>query len=48
MLNLAAKIGDVPIDKAAIAALPFLGTMLLILMIITYVPALILWLPNML
>ena len=47
VLNLASKIGDVPIDKAAVAALPFLGTMLMILMIITYVPALILWLPNM-
>ncbi len=48
VLNLAAKIGDVPIDRAAVAALPFLGTMLVILMIITYAPGLILWLPNML
>ncbi len=48
VLNLAAKIGNVPIDKAAVAALPFLATMLVILMIITYAPALILWLPNML
>ncbi|MCY3985128.1 MAG: TRAP transporter large permease [Roseovarius sp.] len=47
VLNLAAKIGDVPMDRAAIAALPFLGTMLVILMIITYAPALILWLPSM-
>lgn len=48
VLNLAAKIGGVSIDKAAIASLPFLGTMLLILMIITYVPAIILWLPGLL
>lgn len=48
VLNLAAKIGGVSIDKASIAALPFLGTMLLILMVITYMPALILWLPSML
>jgi TRAP-type C4-dicarboxylate transport system permease large subunit len=48
VLNLAAKIGGVSIDKASIAALPFLGTMLLILMVITYMPGLILWLPSML
>ncbi|MEO1193807.1 MAG: TRAP transporter large permease [Pseudomonadota bacterium] len=48
VLNLAAKIGNVPIDKASKASLPFLGTMLVILMIITYLPDLILWLPNML
>ena len=48
VLNLAAKIGDVRIDKAAVAALPFLVTMLIVLVIITYVPGLVLWLPNML
>ncbi|WP_420392470.1 TRAP transporter large permease [Acuticoccus sp.] len=45
-LNLAARIGDVRIDRAAIAALPFIATMLLVLLIITYVPFVVLWLPE--
>ena len=45
-LNLAAKIGDVPIDRAAIAALPFIAVQLVVLGIITYWPAMVLWLPG--
>ena len=45
-LNLAAKIGDVRIDKAALAALPMILLMLAVLLIVTYVPDLVLWLPR--
>lgn len=46
-LNLGAKIGDVSIDKAAKASLPFLAVMIAVLLLITYFPAMILWLPEM-
>ncbi|MCY4237686.1 MAG: TRAP transporter large permease [Rhodospirillaceae bacterium] len=46
VLSLASKIGNVPIDKAAVASLPFLGAMVIVLIIITYVPAIVLFLPN--
>ncbi|MBD0864231.1 MAG: TRAP transporter large permease [Rhodobacteraceae bacterium] len=48
VLNLAAKLGNVGMDRASIAALPFLGSMLIVLVIITYVPALVLFLPGLL
>lgn len=47
-LNLAAKIGDVSLNRAARAAMPFIGVQLVVLLIITYFPALVLWLPGML
>ncbi len=45
-LNLAAKLGNEPLSNAIVASLPFLGVMLIILMIITYVPATVMWLPG--
>ncbi|MCF3934568.1 TRAP transporter large permease [Acuticoccus sp. M5D2P5] len=45
-LNLAAKIGDVPLNKAAAAALPFIAVQLIVLFLITYIPGLVLWLPE--
>ena len=40
VLSLASKIGDVPMDKAAVASLRhFSSSMLIVLIIITYVPA---------
>ena len=45
-LNLAAKIGKVSIDAAAVEALPFIGVQLVVLVLITYVPSLVLWLPG--
>lgn len=45
-LNLAAKIAGVRIDKAARASMPMLALMLLVLVIITYVPSVVLWLPE--
>lgn len=44
-LNLAAKIGDVPLNQAAVAALPFIAVQLVVLLLITYIPGLVLWLP---
>lgn len=45
-LNLAAKIGEVRIDTAAKAAIPFISVMLVVLLLITYFPGMIMWLPN--
>ncbi|WP_306152507.1 TRAP transporter large permease [Roseovarius sp. MMSF_3281] len=45
-LNLAAKIAGVRIDKAAQASMPMLALMLLVLVVITYVPGVVLWLPE--
>lgn len=36
----------VPLDKFTREALPFLGAMFLVLLLITYIPGLVLWLPN--
>ncbi|MBL4916743.1 TRAP transporter large permease [Szabonella alba] len=47
-LNLAAKIGDVSLNRAAWAALPFIGVQIVVLMLITYIPGLVLWLPGLL
>ncbi|WP_075222998.1 TRAP transporter large permease [Acuticoccus yangtzensis] len=47
-LNLAAKIGDVPLNQAAVAALPFIAVQLIVLFLITYIPGLVLWLPGLL
>ncbi|MBC6406167.1 MAG: TRAP transporter large permease [Rhodospirillales bacterium] len=48
VLNLASKIGNVGMDRAAIATLPFLAAMLVVLVIVTYMPTLVLFLPNLL
>jgi tripartite ATP-independent transporter DctM subunit len=45
-LSLGAKIGDVPLGRAAVAAIPFVAVQLVILFLITYVPGFILWLPK--
>ncbi|MCE7029469.1 TRAP transporter large permease [Jiella avicenniae] len=45
-LNLAAKIGDVPLNRAAVASLPFIAVQLVVLILITYIPGLVLWLPG--
>jgi len=36
----------VPLDKFTREAMPFLGAMFLVLFLITYIPGLVLWLPN--
>lgn len=45
-LNLAAKIGNVPLNRASIAVLPFIAVQLIVLFLITYIPGLVLWLPS--
>jgi tripartite ATP-independent transporter DctM subunit len=41
-----AAIGEVPVNQVARAAVPFVITMIVVLALISYVPALVLWLPN--
>jgi len=36
----------VPLDKFTREAMPFLAAMFLVLFLITYIPGLVLWLPN--
>jgi tripartite ATP-independent transporter DctM subunit len=45
-LYLMAKIGDVPVERLTIAMLPFFIPLLAVLFLVAYVPALTLWLPN--
>lgn len=45
-LNLSAKIANISLGKSAIAILPFLAVQLIILFIITYVPATVLFIPS--
>jgi len=45
-LNLSAKIANISLGKSAIAVLPFLGVQLIILFIITYIPATVLFIPS--
>jgi len=45
-LNLAAKLGNVPLSRAAIASMPFILVQIVVLIIITYVPSFVLWLPS--
>ena len=36
----------VPLEAFTREALPFIGAMILVLMLVTYIPPLALWLPN--
>jgi tripartite ATP-independent transporter DctM subunit len=45
-LNLACQIAEVPIHKGFIASLPFFAVQIVILFLITYVPSLVMFLPN--
>jgi TRAP-type C4-dicarboxylate transport system permease large subunit len=45
-LSLAAKMADAPLHKAFVESLPFLCVGLLTLLIITYIPATVTWLPS--
>ena len=40
------EVGKVPFEKVAMAVLPFLIPLMLVLILITYVPQLTLWLPD--
>lgn len=45
-LYIAAEVGKVPLAKVAIAVLPFLVPLTVVLLLITYVPAVVLTLPD--
>jgi TRAP-type C4-dicarboxylate transport system permease large subunit len=42
------EVGKVPFEKVTMAVLPFLIPLMLTLLLITYVPQISLWLPNLL
>lgn len=48
VLALACRIGNVPLDRGIMACLPFLLISIVVVLIITFVPAISLWLPNLL
>lgn len=45
-LYIMVEVGKVPFEKVTVAVLPFLIPLMVVLLLITYVPALTLWLPN--
>ena len=45
-LYIMVEVGKVPFEKVAVAVLPFLIPLIVVLILITYVPALTLWLPD--
>lgn len=45
-LYIMVEVGKVPFERVAMAVLPFLVPLLIVLLLITYIPALTLWLPN--
>jgi tripartite ATP-independent transporter DctM subunit len=45
-LYIMVEVGKVPFEKVTVAVLPFLIPLILVLILITYVPALTLWLPD--
>ena len=47
-LFVASSVGGVKFEKIVVAILPFLLSMIICLLVITYIPALSLWLPNLL
>lgn len=47
-LFVASSVGNVKFEKIVVSVLPFLLSMIICLLVITYIPALSLWLPNLL
>jgi TRAP-type C4-dicarboxylate transport system permease large subunit len=45
-LYIMVEVGKVPFEKVTVAVLPFLIPLIVVLILITYVPALTLWLPD--
>jgi tripartite ATP-independent transporter DctM subunit len=48
VLFVGSAIGKLPIERVVKALYPFFGAMLIVLALVTYVPAISLWLPNLL
>lgn len=46
VLFVGCAIGDVSIEKASVALVPFFFAMVAVLMLLTYVPGIVMWLPN--
>ncbi|XKH50502.1 TRAP transporter large permease [Chryseomicrobium palamuruense] len=46
-LLLAAKIGNLSIERSVVAVLPYLAIVLIVLLLVAYVPSIALWIPNM-
>ena len=40
------EVGKVPFERVAVAVLPFLIPLMVVLVMITYMPSLTLWLPD--
>lgn len=47
-LYILAAVSRLPVGRLAVAALPFVGVLLAVLLVLTFVPALALWLPDLL
>ena len=45
-LYIMVEVGKVPFEKVSMAVIPFLVPLILVLILITYVPEITLWLPN--
>jgi len=48
VLFVGAAVAKLPIEKVVKALMPFFGALLLVLFMVTYIPALSLWLPGVL
>jgi TRAP-type C4-dicarboxylate transport system permease large subunit len=48
VLFVGSAVGKLPIEQVVKALMPFFGLLLIVLGIVTYVPALSMWLPNLL
>lgn len=46
-LLLAAKIGNLSIERSVVAVLPYLAIVLIVLLLVAYVPSIALWIPSM-
>jgi TRAP-type C4-dicarboxylate transport system permease large subunit len=45
-LYIMVEVGKVPFERVSVAVLPFLVPLMLALLLITYVPELVIWLPD--
>jgi TRAP-type C4-dicarboxylate transport system permease large subunit len=48
VLYVLSRVSGVPFERCAVATLPFMIPLLVVLMLVTFVPALSMWLPSML
>jgi TRAP-type C4-dicarboxylate transport system permease large subunit len=48
LVYVTSSLGEVPVGQTFREALPFIAALLVVLLLTTYVPPLVLWLPNLL